>query len=158
MKYYKAPWGGWLVGLSVLQTLLFLGGAAYELVQGKWWLSLALVGLTLGCALFSIRGYTVTPDAILVHRLFWVTLLPLAGLESAQTLPRGLSWWGIRIGNGGFFSFSGWSYVPGRGFYRIFVTDPNHKVLLRFIDRQVVVSPCEPEEFIHDLPIASHAA
>jgi hypothetical protein len=87
-----------------------------------------------------------------------VTLLPLAGLESAQTLPRGICWWGIRIGNGGFFSFSGWSYVPGRGFYRVFVTDPNHKVLLRFATHQVVVSPCAPEEFIHDLPIASQGA
>jgi len=158
VKYYKAPWGGWLVGLSVLQTLLFVGGAAYELRQGRWWLSLALVGLTLGCALFGIRGYTVTPDEILVHRPFWATRLPLAGLESAQSLPKGVSWRGIRIGNGGFFSFSGWSYVPGRGLFRVYVTDPNHKVLLRFATRQVVVSPGTPEEFIRDLPIASHAA
>lgn len=157
-KYYKAPWGGWLVSISLLMTLLCLGGAAHAWLQGNWRLSLALVGLTLGCALFCIRGYTVTPDAILVHRLFWVTLLPLAGLESAQVLPRGLSWRGIRIGNGGFISFSGWSYVPGRGFYRVYVTDPNHKVLLRFAQCQVVVSPCAPEEFIHDLPLPSHAS
>jgi hypothetical protein len=158
MKYYKAPWRGWLVGLSVFHTLLFLGGAAYTLRRGNWFLSLALVALMLGCALFCIRGYTVTPDVILVHRLFWVTRLPLTDLQSAQTLPRGLSWWGIRIGNGGFFSFSGWSYVPGRGFYRVYVTDPNHKVLLRFARCQVVVSPCAPEEFIHQLPLPSHAA
>ena len=156
MKYYKALWGGWLVSISVLMTVLCLGGAAHELLMGNRWLSLALVALTLGCALSSIRGYTITPDAILVQRLFWVTRLPLAGLQSAQALPRGLSWRGIRIGNGGFFSFSGWSYVPGRGLIRVFVTDPNHKVLLRFDKRQVVVSPCAPEEFIDDLPIASH--
>jgi len=158
MKYYKALWGGWLVSISVLMTVLCLGGAANELLLGNRWLSLALVALTLGCALFSIRGYTVTPDAILVQRLFWATRLPLAGLQSAQVLPRGLSWRGIRIGNGGFFSFSGWSYVPGRGVFQVFVTDPNHKVLLRFDKRQVVVSPCAPEEFIDNLPIASHRA
>jgi hypothetical protein len=157
MKYHKAPWGGWLVSISLLMTLLSLGGAANAWLRGNRWLSLGLVALTLGCALFSIRGYTVTPDAILVHRLFWVTRLPLAGLQSAQRLPKGLSWRGIRIGNGGFFSFSGWSYVPGRGFFRVFVTDPNYKVLLRFENRQVVLSPCAPEEFIHELPIASHA-
>jgi hypothetical protein len=157
MKYYKAPWGGWLVSISLLMTLLCLGGAANTLLHGNQWLSLALVGLTVGCALFSIRGYTVTPDAILVHRLLWVTRLPLAGLQSAQMLPRSLSWRGIRIGNGGFFSFTGWSYVPGRGFSRVFVTDPNHKVLLCFDNRQVVVSPCAPEEFIHELPLSSHA-
>lgn len=158
MKYYKALWGGWLVSITVLMTVLCLGGAAHELLMGNRWLSLALVALTLGCALFTIRGYTITPDAILVKRLFWVTRLPLAGLQSAQALPRGFSWRGIRIGNGGFFSFSGWSYVPGQGFFQVFVTDPNHKVLLHFDNRQVVVSPCAPEEFIHDLPIASHAA
>ena len=121
MKYYKAPWGGLLVSISVLMTLLCLGVAAHALLQGAWRLSLAAVALTLGCALFSIRGYTVTPDVILVHWLFWVTRLPLVGLQSAQTLPRGRSWRGIRIGNGGFFSFSGWSYVPGRGLFRVFV-------------------------------------
>lgn len=158
MKYYRALWGGWLIGISMLMTVLCLGGAAYELVLGNWWLSLGLVALTLGCALFSIRGYTVSSDAILVHRLLWKTRLPLAGLQSAQTLPPGLSWRGIRIGNGGFFSFSGWSYVPGQGFFRVFVTDTNRKVLLRFEKRQVVVSPCAPEEFIHELGLASQAA
>jgi hypothetical protein len=85
-----------------------------------------------------------------------VTRLPLAGLQAAQAGPAGISWSGIRIGNGGFFSFSGWSYVPGEGFYRVFVTDPNHKVLLRFPNRKIVVSPCAPAAFIHDLPIQSH--
>jgi hypothetical protein len=158
MKYYKAHWGGWLVSLSTLLTAMCLGGAVYGLLQRNHWMSLALVGLTVGCALFSIRGYTITPDALLVHRLLWVTWLPLAGLQSAQTLPGGISFRGIRIGNGGFFSFSGWGYVPGRGFYRVFVTDPNHKVLLQFPGRKVVVSPCAPEEFIHDLPLPSHSA
>jgi hypothetical protein len=158
MKYYKAHWGGWLVSLSTLLTALCLGGAIHGFLQGNWALSFALVGLTAGCAMFSIRGYTITPDALLVHRLFWVTWLPLAGLQSAQALPGGISFWGIRIGNGGFFSFSGWSYVPGRGLYRVFVTDPDHKVLLNFSGRKVVVSPCAPEEFIHDLPLPSYPA
>jgi hypothetical protein len=158
MKFYKAHWGGWLVGLTVLMTVLCLGAAVYWGLQGNWWHSFGLLALTVGCALFSIRGYTITPGALLVHRLFWVTRVPLAGLQSAQTLPGGISWRGIRIGNGGFFSFSGWSYVPGRGFYRVFVTDTNRKVVLHFAQRKVVVSPCAPEDFIRELPIASHAA
>ena len=158
MKYYKAHWGGRLVSLSVLQTALCLGAAVYGLLQGHWWLSLAAVALTVGCALFSILGYTVTPDVILVHRLFWATRLPLAGLQSAQTGPRGRSWRSIFIGNKGFFFFGGWSYVPGSGFYRIFATDPNQKVILHFSKRKVVASPSAPEEFIHDLPLPSHAA
>ena len=158
MKYYKAHWGGRLVSLSIVQTALCLGAAVYGLRHGLGWLSFAAVALTVGCALFSIRGYTVTLDAILVHRLFWATRLSLAGLQSAQTGPHHRSWSSIFIGNKGFFFFGGWSYVPGSGFYRIFVTDPTQKVVLHFSKRKVVVSPCAPEEFVRDLPIASHAA
>ena len=153
MKYYKAHWGGRLVSLTVVQTALCLGVAVYGSRHGHGGLCLAALALTIGCALFSILGYTITPDAILVHRPFWATRLPLAGLQSAQTGPRGRSWRSIFIGNKGFFFFGGWSYVPGGGLYRIYVTDPNQKVLLHYSNRKVMVSPCAPEQFVHDLPI-----
>lgn len=156
MKHYKAPWGPWLIGLSLLMTALCLGIGLFSWLKGSSWLGFALVTLTAGCALFTIRGYTITPDALLVHRLLWATRVPLTGLQSAEHVPGGPSLVGIRIGNGGFFSFSGWSYVPGGGFYRVFLTDFNRKVLLRFHDRKVLVSPSKPQEFIRDLPLRGH--
>ena len=48
------------------------------------WEGFLPLAIILVAALFTIRGYTVTPDAVLVHRLFWTTRLPLGGLESAQ--------------------------------------------------------------------------
>lgn len=145
------------MALSALQTCMFLGLALFTLLHGLWWVSLLLLVTTVSCVFLSIRGYTVTSDAILVHRLFWVTRLPLAGLQSAKPQPGGL-WQGIRIGNGGFFSFTGWRYSPGMGLYRVFVTDPKHAVVLQYARRKLVVSPCAPEEFVHDLSIPSHAA
>jgi hypothetical protein len=41
--------------------------------------------------------------------------------------------------------------------YRAFVTDPHRTVVLRYAHRTVVVSPDEPEEFIHNLPTPTHA-
>ena len=144
-----------LVILSTLLTALCLGNAFAEFRHGGaesrvGWL---LVALVVGCALFIIRGYTVTPDAILVQRLFWNTRLPLAGLQSARVerTPRP---WGIRIGNGGFFSFSGFHYTPGLGFWRVLVTDHRRLVMLRYPNLMVAISPAAPEDFVQDLAVA----
>jgi hypothetical protein len=159
MKRYEAHWGTLLVVVSSLLTALFLGLAFVEFKHGgtSFWVGLWLLALVVGCALFAIRGYTVTPDAILVHRLLWSTRLPRAGLQSArvESLP---IWLVIRIGNGGFFSCTGWRYSPRLGFYRVFVTDRRHAVVLRYTNRTVVVSPTAPDEFVHDLAVPSRVA
>jgi hypothetical protein len=154
-KHYNAHWGWLLIVLSTLLTVWFVWLAISEFKQGTTssnWMGLYLLALVVGCALFTIRGYTITPDAILVHRLLWATRLPRAGLQSAQfgpIRPR----INIRIGNGGFFSFSGWNYNPRLGLYRVFLTDHRRIVLLRYANRAVAISPAAPEEFIHDLAI-----
>jgi hypothetical protein len=159
-KYYPAHWGILLIVLSTLLTAWFLWLAFSEFKQGSTssiWMGLWLLALVIGCALFTIRGYTVTPDAILVQRLLWATRVPLAGLQSVRfgpIRPR----INIRIGNGGFFSFSGWNYNPRLGFYRVFVTDHRRIVLLCYANRNVAISPAAPEEFVHDLTVARHLA
>ena len=159
-KYYPAHWGMLLIVLSTLLTVLCVGLAISEFRQGSTssiWVGLYLLALVAGSTLFTIRGYTIIPDAILVHRLLWATRLPRAGLQSAQFVPvrPGCS---IRIGNGGFFSFSGWYYNTRLGLYRVFVTDHRRMVFLRYPNRLVAISPADPEVFVHDLTAASHLA
>jgi hypothetical protein len=154
-KHYPAHWGTLLIVLSTLLTAgcvwfavaAFNEGTTSSIRMGLW-----LLALVVGCALFTIRGYTITPDSILVHRLLWATRLPRAGLQSAQFVPvrPGSS---VRIGNGGFFSFSGWYYNTRLGLYRVFVTDHRRMVFLRYPNRLVAISPAAPEEFVHDLAI-----
>jgi Bacterial PH domain len=156
MKHYKAHWGILLVVISTVLTVLCLGLACSEFVHkgvSAWtgWLLLALVA---GCGFFCVRGYTVTPDAILIHRLGWNTRLPLAGLQSARREWQS-PWLGIRIGNGGFFSFTGWRWSPGLGFYRVFVTNGADRVVLRYAHRTVVVSPSAPDDFVRELAVAT---
>ena len=141
-----------LVVFSALLTALFVGLAISEFRQhgaSAWtgWLSLALVA---GCALTSIRGYTITPEAILIHRPLWDTRLPLAGLQSARQ-ERVSPWRGIRIGNPGFFSCTGWCYRPGLGLYRVFATNGSDRVVLRYTNRIVVVTPSAPDDFVREL-------
>ena len=110
-----------------------------------------LLATVLITALFTIRGYTVTPDAILVHRLFWDTRLPREGLVSATFEPKVMNR-SLRIcGNGGMFSFTGWFWSKKLGRYKAYVTDLNRTVVLRWEKRLAMVSPGDPEAFVHEL-------
>ena len=94
MKNYKASWSTSLIIISTLATILCVG-----ISTGMLWnpggmpplFALLPLAILFGSALFTIRGYAITSDAILVQRLFWTTRLPLAGLQSAQfdpTMPK----------------------------------------------------------------------
>jgi len=157
MKTYKAPWGTTLIVMSALATLLCLGITfgipllpAPKHGLGMWlrWLPLVLV---FACALFTVRGYTITPDAILVHRLLWATRLPRAGLKSAEFVPKAMCKSLRTCGNGGFFSFTGFYWSKTLRSYRAYVTDLRLTVVLRYGRRTVVVSPDAPENFVRDL-------
>lgn len=150
MKRYQAHWGWLLIGLSTFLTVMCVGGALMMFYKGAYWVGALILGMVLGCALFCVRSYTVTPEAVLIERLLWSTRLPLGGLQLAQREKP--SWWcGIRIGNGGFYSFTGWRWNPRLGFYRVFVTDPNQAVSLRFAKRLVILSPSEPDDFVQEV-------
>ena len=153
MKHYKAHWGTLLVVISSLATVSCLGIALVVLKNGgaSYLMALLLLAIVIGSALFSIRGYTVTPEAILIHRLFWVTRLPRTGLQSAVFEPDAMRGSIRTFGNGGFFSFSGHYRNKTLGAYRAFVTDLHQTVVLRYSGRTLVVSPSTPEEFAHDL-------
>ncbi len=159
MKHYRAPWSSTLKTVSVLATVLLLGVcglgaylARQHLPPALLWISL-LPGpiILLGCACFTIRGYTIAPDAILVHRLFWATRLPRAGLKSARFEPDVMRASIRTCGNGGLFSFSGFYRNKVLGSYRAFVTDPHQTVVLAYADRTAVLSPRSPEEFVREL-------
>ncbi len=161
MRHYKAPWSRSLIITSSLATVLCLGisiGMVWSSHGALPWLALLPLALVCGGALFTVRGYTVTSEAILVHRLFWATRLPLAGLQSARFEPNAMCRSIRTFGNGGLFSFTGFFHNKALGSYRAFVTDLHRTVVLHFPKRTVVVSPSAPEEFVHDLGVASHAA
>ncbi|MGP8054893.1 MAG: protein kinase domain-containing protein [Limisphaerales bacterium] len=152
-KHHKAPWSPLLILMSIGLTILCVGLAFRFFVRGSGMEVMTGVGMlaiTFGCALFTIRGYTITRNALLVHRLLWNTRLSLDGLKSAR-FELGAMRWGIRCGNGGFFSFTGLFYNRKLGFHRAFVTDHIRTVVLRYPHRIVVVSPTDPEAFVRDL-------
>jgi hypothetical protein len=158
-KTYEAPWSTSLLAMSSVGTLVSIGIALLMIWSGRGfltWTGVLPVAFICGTALFAIRGYTVTSDAILVHRLFWTTRLPLAGLQAAEFEPDAMHGSIRTFGNGGLFSFTGFFRNKTLGAYRAFVTDPSRTVVLHFPERTVVVSPSPPKDFVHDLRAASH--
>ncbi len=150
-----------LIVVSIFTTVTCLGvaaGAAWEAAAGphlallRWVVILPLL-ILFGAALCTIRGYTITSDAILVHRLLHDTSLPRAGLESASADPEAMRGSLRTCGNGGAFSFSGFYYNKRLGSYRAFVTDPRRAVVLRYANRRVVLSPSSPEDFARELSV-----
>jgi len=159
MKNYRAPWCTALIVVSILATLLCFGivfgtpllpQPKHGGEVGMWfrWLMLLLPAV---CALFTIRGFAITPDAILVHRLFWSTRLLREGLQSASYEPNAMRKSIRTCGNGGFYSITGWYWSKSLGAYRAYVTDTRQTVVLRFDRGTVVLSPGEPEEFVRTL-------
>jgi len=165
MKTYQATWGGPLIAMSsVLVVFCVVAVVAAAWLVGKapaaavllvqWMLPV----IVLACLPFMIRGYAVTRDAILIRRLFWTTRLERAGLQSAEYQPKAMRGSLRTFGNGGGFSFTGRYWSKSLGHYRAFVTDLNRTVVLRFHHRTVVLSPCEPEDFVAELNGANHIA
>lgn len=159
MTHYRAPWSTLLRIISVAASLLCVKVVIDErhaLASGDFrsldfWFGLLPLTLLMGAALCTVRGYSLTPDAILIHRLFWKTKLSRQGLESAAYQP-GILRRSIRtFGNGGFFSFTGWCYNRTLGSYRAYATDIDRTVVLRLNGKTIVLTPDEPERFVSEL-------
>lgn len=148
----------WIVSIGVTALLIWVSGilsASSKATPGGGLhgrpLSVLPLILIVGAAPFIVRGYTITPDAILVQRLFWDTRVPLAGLQSAQFDPGALRWSIRTFGNGGLYSFTGWYWNRQIGAYRAFATDTKRAVVLKFTRRTIVLTPDSPEDFVREL-------
>jgi Bacterial PH domain len=121
------------------------------LERGPWGVGLLPVVMVVTSALFHVRGYTVRPGALQIHRLLWTTQVGLDGLEEVLRDPEAMRGSLRLLGNGGLFSFTGWFRNRTLGMYRAFVTDPRRAVVLRLPQRTVVVSPADPEGFVREV-------
>lgn len=152
MKTFTAPWAP----LTILATLVFaaLTGAVlwlgYTGEAWRWFHFVPLVAL-LAAAAFSIRGYTITPQAIVVKRLFWSSRIPLRSLLRFEARPNAMKGSYPVAANPGVFAFLGWFRSSSLYTYRAFVTSGKHTVILVFPRDTVVVSPGKPEEFVQEL-------
>jgi hypothetical protein len=158
MKTYRAPFSKLVVTISVVTVVILIGAATALLARAHHpyvgWLPVALLGLA---AVYIIRGYSISNDAVFVHRLFWRTRLPVHHLQAVRVDPDAMRG-SVRVfGNGGLFSVSGIYRNATLGRYRAYVTDPANAVVLRFPSKTVVLSPAGPEAFAKELEAVRNA-
>ena len=155
--HFDAPWSGKLKVMSWATTalLLVLPLGQIFVPHAPWWSSLLVfcttVSIVAGTALWTVRAYDITPDALCIQRLFWQTQISLAGLRSAELIPNAAARSYRSCGNGGLFAFWGWYHNKTLGNFRMWATDLERTVVLRFERRTVVVSPDRPAEFIQQV-------
>ncbi len=157
MKSYSAPWSTTLKVVTLLATLVCVGVAVLLARHGGLGATITSWGLSLlifGSMLFTVRGYVVTPDAILVRRLLWSTRLALNELTSVQEDPKAMTGSLRTFGNGGLFSFTGLFFNRRLGHYQAFVMDPSRAVVLQYPRRTVVLSPEPPAAFVAEVEAA----
>ncbi len=148
---YDAHWGTLLVVMSVMSAAICLVIGIMLLALGHGahaWLGWLLIAVVALCAVFTVRGYAVTGDAILVRRLFWSTRLPLSGLRRVSYTPEVMTGSWRLCGNGGLFAFSGLFRNKVLGNYRAFVTDLHETVVLQYDHRTIVLSPTPAADFV----------
>jgi len=152
---FAAPWGALLKGVTGLSTVILVGVPLIGMLTGPrgeigWFLSMVVLPLAIlvGAAFFSIRGYVLTAETLIVKRVGWTSCVNLADLRSAETHQNAMSWSIRTCGNGGLFCFAGRFWNRKLGSYRAFATDPKRSVVLRFEDHSVVVTPDNPEAFV----------
>ena len=111
-------------------------------------LPLAVLGVS---SLFSIHGYTVDGDTLLIHRIGWNSKVNLSRLVAAHVDPSAMNNSIRTFGNGGMFCFAGGYWNKKLRHYRAFATAPKNSVILRFPNRTVVVSPDDPAAFAEEM-------
>jgi hypothetical protein len=151
MSTFKAPWCRSLTLTTWIVSAVFCGAGVALSIKGVWFVAIILPA-TIGCfALISIRGYSITSDAVIVHRLFWDTRLELAGLQSVHFDPNAMNK-SIRTGGAdGLFATIGYYSNKALGEYHAFVTNPSNAVVLKYSFETVVLSPATPESFAQEL-------
>jgi Bacterial PH domain len=160
MTHFRAPWSKSLIVASTFATLVCLGvsyalwtlplrgGSAESL---RFWLVLLPLAVILICALFTVRGYSISNRELEIRRLLWTTRISLHGLQGAYFDPNATHRSIRTFGNGGFFSFSGHFRNKELGSYRAFMTDRRRAVVLRFPSSVLVISPDRAEDFVNTI-------
>jgi hypothetical protein len=141
------------VVMSIVTTAVCVGCStlALTLPSGGVFIGAMLpMGVLVGCALYTIRGYDVTSKHIAIKRLLWSTYLSRHDIGKASVVDIDRRGWRI-AGNGGAFAYSGVFSSPQFGRYRAYMTGPKRGVLLEYPNRKVVLTPDDPERFVRKL-------
>ena len=152
---FSAPWGArlrktaWGIAFLTISVpvagLLFCPGGSKCWVTALAMLSLALL---LVMSLFIIRGYSIAKGMLIVHRFGWSHRIRLSKLLSVSTDKSAMDSILRSIRKSVLRCLFGAGQSRRLGPYRVFATNPENSVVLRFMNNSVIVTPEDPELFV----------
>jgi Bacterial PH domain len=95
-----------------------------------------------------VRGYRLTGEELRVERAFQTVRFPLAGLVDVTFDREALRGARRILGNDGFGAVAGRFRSKRLGRFRVYLTDVEHAVVLRWPDRGLVISPQHHSLFV----------
>ncbi len=115
--------------------------------------SIILAGGLMMMYAFSIKGYTVELDHLVINRVKGNRAIFYSEIQSAIALKDSELEGTIRtFGNGGFLGYTGHFRNPNLGNYKMYATQRKNYILIELGDgRKIVLTPDEPEAFLQNL-------
>jgi hypothetical protein len=150
-----APWSTSLITIGIgsfillMAIALLLFAKLHDRKRLRILTIAVLLSIVVGAALFSVRGYEVTNRSLYIRHLGWSSKIELTNLVDAKIDPQAIEKSSRVWGNGGLFSFTGSFRNSRLGTFQVYATDPDRAVVLRLPERTVVVTPDDPDRFIH---------
>ena len=103
--------------------------------------------ILLFCYLYSVRGYGLTDDQLIIRRPYKDRIINLSDIAEVRPV-QGHEFKGtIRtFGNGGFFGYYGWYYNTTLGKMHWYVTQRQNRILIRTtVGEKIIISPNDPK-------------
>jgi hypothetical protein len=159
MHYYRAPWDGLLIAMTVFSSLLLvvLSFVPAHLARVPPPMKGAVPALAFAIVLatwaFAPRAYEIDGHRLIVHRNIGSREYDLRGLLEVRADEGVMPLFGaMRVaGVGGMFGYYGKYYSRTLGTFTAFVTDRRRAVALKLRQGTVVVSPDDPKLFADEV-------
>jgi hypothetical protein len=156
---FSAPWSSTvrIVTLIVVTLLLALAAISCFVQPEKIPMAARLAAFVLpllvlfGTLLFVVQGYVVTDSELFIERFGWRNRIPLRDVVSVTIDPEAMRGSLRLCGSGGLFGFFGWFRNSKLGVYRAYCTDTKRCVILKLVNRTIVVSPDDPGRFVAEI-------
>ena len=100
--------------------------------------------------LFSVTGFTLEENMLIVSRPFWKTKIAIPPNSTARLEPEIRTGLLKTMGNGGLFGYTGGFRNKTLGNFKTYATNWNHAVSIVSEEEnfKIVVTPEEPEQFV----------
>lgn len=146
--YYRASWDP-LLKVITTATCAFI--IILILNNPSFWVILILGAIIIIPPFYTIFGYSIEGENLVIHRPGWTKEFDLTRLQKAEVDNKAMKWSWRLLGNGGLFGYIGTFSNKRLGVYKLYATNRYKCVVLELENRKLVISPDSPNDFVKEV-------